>query len=242
MRKAGAKSPDTSNGRSKNQQAYLSVRDMILGLELTPGSRVREDELQARLQVGRTPLREALQRLAYEGLLQIFPRRLIVVAKFGIEDLRQVYEARSALEPAAASLAARHFAHAPDEDADALEGERLVDHRLVDVADFLARNLAFHRFVARLSNNVLLQADIEHILTLNHWLWNLSYNSRGIRQVYPLDHDPIIDAIQRGDASAAEAAMRRDVWTSWEELVPGPLSRRSPRIPSRERVKRDPAN
>ena len=115
MRRAGAKSPDKANGRSKNQQAYLSVRDMILGLELTPGSRVREDELQARLRVGRTPLREALQRLAYEGLLQIFPRRLIVVAKFGIEDLRQVYEARSALEPAAASLAARHFAHASDE-------------------------------------------------------------------------------------------------------------------------------
>ena len=242
MRKAGARSPEEANGRSKNQQAYLSVRDMILGLELTPGSRVREDELQARLRVGRTPLREALQRLAHEGLLQIFPRRLIFVAKFGIEDLRQMYEARSALEPAAASLAARHFAHATDDDADALEGERLVDHRLVDVADFLARNLAFHRFVARLSNNVLLQADIEHILTLNHWLWNLSYKSRGIRQVYPLDHDPIIDAIQRGDAPAAEAAMRRDVWTSCEELVPGLPSRRSPRIPTRERVKRDPAH
>ena len=99
MRRAGAKSPDKANGRSKNQQAYLSVRDMILGLELPPGSRVREDELQARLRIGRTPLREALQRLAYEGLLQIFPRRLIVVAKFGIEDLRHVYEARSALEP-----------------------------------------------------------------------------------------------------------------------------------------------
>jgi GntR family transcriptional regulator, rspAB operon transcriptional repressor len=242
MRRAGARSPEEANGRSKNQQAYLSVRDLILGLELTPGSRVREDELQARLRVGRTPVREALQRLAHEGLLQIFPRRLIVVAKFGIEDLRQVYEARSALEPAAASLAARHFAHATDEDADALEGERLVDHRLVDVADFLARNLVFHRFVARLSNNVLLQADIEHILTLNHWLWNLSYKSRGIRQVYPLDHDPIIDAIQRGDAPAAEAAMRRDVWTSCEELVPGLPSRRSPRIPTRERVKRDPAH
>lgn len=235
MRRAGAKSPDNANGRSKNQRAYLSVRDMILGLELSPGSRVREDELQARLRIGRTPLREALQRLAYEGLLQIFPRRLIVVAKFGIEDLRQVYEARSALEPAAASLAARHFGHATDEDAAALEGERLADHRLVDVADFLARNLAFHRFVARLSNNVLLQADIEHILTLNHWLWNLSYRSRGVRHVYPLDHDPIIDAIQRGDAPAAEAAMRRDVWTSCEELVPGLQSRRSPRIPGRER-------
>ena len=242
MRKAGAKSPDKANGRSKNQEAYHGVRDMILALELAPGSRVREDELQARLRVGRTPLREALQRLAYEGLLQIFPRRLIVVAKFGIEDLRQVYEARSALEPAAASLAARHFPHATDEDAGALEGERLVDHRLVDVADFLARNLAFHRFVARLSNNVLLQADIEHILTLNHWLWNLSYKSRGIRQVYPLDHDPIIDAIQRGDAPAAEAAMRRDVWTSCEELVPGLQPLRGPRIGGRERVKRDPTD
>ena len=208
--------------RSKTQRACSVIKDMILRLELAPGSRVRENEFQARLGIGRTPLREALQRLAHDGYLEIFPRRLIVVAKFGIEDLQQVYEARLALEPAAAALAGRHFADADHVEKVALERKRPVAHRLVNVADFLADNLAFHRLVARLAHNPFLQEDIEHILSLNHWLWNLSYKARGIRQVYPLDHNPIIEAIQRGNAAAAERAMRADVLSSREELLPGP--------------------
>jgi DNA-binding GntR family transcriptional regulator len=221
MQKTRARPSKHAPDRSKTQQAYPVIKDMIHRLELAPGSRVREDELQARLRIGRTPLREALQRLAHDGFLEIFPRRLIVVAKLGIEDLQQVYEARLALEPAAASLAGRHFAHTVHADKVALERKRLVDHRLANVADFLADNLAFHRLVARLSNNPFLREDIEHILTLNHWLWNLSYKARGIRQVYPPDHTPIIEAIQRGDAPAAEQAMRVDVLSSREELLPG---------------------
>jgi DNA-binding GntR family transcriptional regulator len=221
MIKAGVKSSERAGSASKTQQAYLAIKDLVLRLELAPGSRVREDELQARLRIGRTPLREALQRLAHEGLLQIFPRRLIVVAKFGIEDLHHLYEARAALEPAAAALAARHFAHAVSDDRAALEGQRLREPSLVDVPEFLARNLAFHRLVARLSTNAFLQDDIEHILTLKHWLWNVSYAARGIRQVFPSDHNPVIAAIQSGDPIAAEQAMRRDVLSSREELVRG---------------------
>jgi len=221
MRKNSTTSPEQADNRSKTEQAYFGIKDMIFRLALLPGSRVREGELQAQLGIGRTPLREALQRLTYEGLLQIFPRRLIVVAKFGIEDLRQVYEARSALEPPAAALAARRLTQATEADLAALESARLVHHELVDVPEFLARNMVFHRLVARLSHNVFLQEDIEHILTLKHWLWNLSYRARGIRQVYPSDHNPIIDALQRGDATAAEDTMRADCLSSREDLLPG---------------------
>src|SRR6202011_5680379 len=126
MQKTRARPSKHGHGRSKTQQAYPVIKDMILRVELAPGSRVREDELQARLRIGRTPLREALQRLAHDGFLEIFPRRLIVVAKLGIEDLQQVYEARLALEPAAASLAGRHFAHTVHADKVALERKRLV--------------------------------------------------------------------------------------------------------------------
>jgi len=221
MPKATLKLRKKTSVRSKTQQAYIAIKDMILRLDLLPGFRVREDELEVRLRIGRTPLREALQRLSHEGFLQIFPRRLIVVAKFGIEEVRQVHEARSLLEPAAAGLAARHFTHASDADVHALEGHKMNEHSLVNVADFLARNLAFHQSVARLAGNVFLQDDIEHVLTLNHWLWNLSYRARGIRQVYPPDHNPVIEAIRNGDMPAAEEAMRQDVFSSRADLLPG---------------------
>lgn len=221
MLKSGVKLVGSTRSPSKAQQAYIGLKDMIVRLAIRPGDVIREDALMEQMGIGRTPLREALQRLAQERFLQVFPRRLIIVAKFGIEDLRHIYEARLALEPSAASRAAHRVEHATEEDVRALEHARLAGHDLVSVADFLERNLTFHRLVARLSGNPFLQEDIDHILSLNHWMWNFSYEARGIRQVYPTFHDPIVGAIQARDASAAEQAMREDIATSQQELLPG---------------------
>src|SRR5438067_474252 len=95
------------------EQAYEQVKELIVTLALPPGATIREPELQVRLGIGRTPLREALHRLAHDGMVRIYPRRAIVVAKLGVSEIRQVFEMRLALEPAAAALAA-HRATAED--------------------------------------------------------------------------------------------------------------------------------
>src|SRR5690349_12681721 len=91
------------------QQAYLNLKERIVSLALAPGSTIREADLQEQLGVGRTPLRDALQRLAHDGLLRIYPRRAIVVPKLGLAEVRELFEVRMALEPAAAALAAERL-------------------------------------------------------------------------------------------------------------------------------------
>ena len=82
-------------------QAYYRIRDLIVSLELAPGSIVSERELMERLGLGRTPIREALRTLANERLVEIFPRRGVLVAGVNAGDLAGLSEVRRLLEPGA---------------------------------------------------------------------------------------------------------------------------------------------
>jgi DNA-binding GntR family transcriptional regulator len=91
--------------RSKSTTAYLEIRRMIVRIELAPGAVIREDELQDRLRLGRTPIREALQRLVRDQFVTVMPRRGMYVSTVNIEELPMLYDTRLLLEPYAVRLA-----------------------------------------------------------------------------------------------------------------------------------------
>ena len=90
---------------SLSEQAYRLIRRMIVRLELAPAAVIREDELQLKLGIGRTPIREALQRLARDQFLVVIPRRGMIVSSIDVSELSMLYETRAILEPYAARLA-----------------------------------------------------------------------------------------------------------------------------------------
>ena len=79
--------PDPGAARSLSDEAYYRIRDLIVSLELAPGSIVSERELMERLGLGRTPIREALRTLAQERLVDVYPRRGIFVSSVNARDL-----------------------------------------------------------------------------------------------------------------------------------------------------------
>ena len=89
-----------------SEQAYTDLRDRIVRLEFAPGDVLREDALRERLGLGRTPIREALQRLAREHFITVIPRRGMFVSGIDVSELSLLFETRSVLEPYAARLAA----------------------------------------------------------------------------------------------------------------------------------------
>ena len=105
-------SPRTGEAASFADRAYYAIRELIVTLELPPGAVVREPELTERLGIGRTPVREALRRLAQERLVEVFPRRGMFVTKVDVRDLARLCEVRVALEPEAARLAAERATQA----------------------------------------------------------------------------------------------------------------------------------
>ena len=90
-----------------SDKAYQLIRHKIITLELPPLSPIDEQALMEDLQLGRTPIREALQRLAAEGLVLLAPRRGMFVADIGITDLQKIFELRMMLEGFCARLAAQ---------------------------------------------------------------------------------------------------------------------------------------
>ena len=90
-----------------SDKAYQLIRHKIITLELPPLSAIDEQALMEDLQLGRTPIREALQRLAAEGLVISAPRRGMFVADIGITDLQKIFEMRMVLEGFCARLAAQ---------------------------------------------------------------------------------------------------------------------------------------
>src|ERR1044072_1469456 len=105
--------PEAADARSLSDQAYYRIREMIVTLELPPGSLLSERELMERLRLGRTPVREALRALARERLVEVYPRRGMFVSSVDVRDLAGLSEVRSTLEPRAARLAAER---APEAD------------------------------------------------------------------------------------------------------------------------------
>jgi DNA-binding GntR family transcriptional regulator len=90
---------------SLSEQAYQAIREMIVTLRLAPGEVVRDDELQLSLGLGRTPIREALQRLVRDQFVTIVPRRGMYVSSIDVSELSTLYETRAILEPYAMRLA-----------------------------------------------------------------------------------------------------------------------------------------
>jgi DNA-binding GntR family transcriptional regulator len=203
--------PDPGATRSLSDEAYYRIRDLIVSLELAPGSIVSERELMERLGLGRTPVREALRTLAQERLVDVYPRRGIFVSSVNARDLASLSEVRALLETHAAALAAeratpeeRDEIQALIDDLDATAGER-DERRLIDL------DQRIHRHVYRCTHNAHLEETLNryYVLTLRIWFLALDRVARLDDAVQ--EHRELLEAIRDGDASAAGLAMRRHV-------------------------------
>jgi len=202
-------------------EAYTKIRDMIVTLRLPPGTTVKEGALQRELGIGRTPIREALGRLAQEGMVHIFPRRAIVVAKLGVPEVRQIFEMRLVLEAASARFAAERVSDEELRDLRRLAAELEESRQQIDPRGFLVADQALHRRIARDAQNTYLAACLDHILTLNLWLWHSYFAGRGAHGADLFSHAPIIAAVAAHDGEASAAAMREHILASKEHLLSG---------------------
>lgn len=194
-----------------SRQAYQLIREKIVTLRLAPGEPINEGALMEELQIGRTPIREALQRLACEGLVVLRPRRGGVVASLSILDLQQLFELRRVLEGFAASLAAER---ATESDVAAMEATLAAldgagpNH---DTQTFIEIDRAFHRAMARSAHNKYLEYTLGRLYNLNLRLWYLAMDQIGPMREAVEEHRRVLEAIVRRDGQQADAAIREHI-------------------------------
>lgn len=199
--------------RSTQKDAYSLILDAIDVGIYKPGDRLVESELADRFGVSRTPIREALQRLETQSLLERDGRSLIV-ASLGHNQLAELYVVRGELEGLAARLAARH---ATQEEIRVLGELVEADKSLLGDPNALSRaNRRFHKQVHLASHNRYLvqQLDLVHRSMALLATTSLAREGRGEEALK--EHAAIIKAIAARDEKAAEDALRRHISVAFE--------------------------
>ncbi|MEN9822377.1 MAG: hypothetical protein RLZ04_803 [Actinomycetota bacterium] len=194
---------------SLSERAYHEIRRMIVRLELAPGDVIREDDLQGRLGLGRTPIREALQRLVRDQFVIVIPRRGMFVSGVDVSDLGLLYETRSILEPYAMRLAAaRGTTDHWNRMAAALAGVR------VDSSpdELLAVDRACRELVWEAADNRFLTETLDMLYTHSDRLWNMYLGDVADLRTMIEEHREILAALRATDGDRAgeliEAHMR----------------------------------
>ena len=204
MRKPLAKSSSSLTDR-----AYRSLEEMIVTLKLEPGSVLSETALAEKLGIGRTPIREALQRLAREGLITILPRKGILVTEINPAKQLQLLEVRRALERLLARGAA--LRSSDEERAAFLEIAKGMETAARDNDDlmFLRHDDAFNKLMSKAARNEYAYRAMELLHSLSRRFWYTHYKDSADLPLCARLHAEQARHIALGDADrAAEASDR----------------------------------
>ncbi len=198
-------SAETNGGKTRlTEQAYRKIEEQIVMLKLAPGSAVSEAELSQALGIGRTPIREALQRLAREHLVNIVPHRGVMVSDVNVGEQLKVIELRRELERLVARLAALRAT--PDQRAQLkVMAKRMLETTAAgDDQGFLALDNEYNKLVANATRNQFARAAINSIHALSRRFW---FHHRIGDMVYVAQlHANIANAIAEGSAQDAATA------------------------------------
>ncbi|MCB0036579.1 MAG: GntR family transcriptional regulator [Anaerolineales bacterium] len=202
---------------SLSQQAYHKIRHKIITLELVPGAVIDEASLRSELGFGRTPIREALQRLALEKLVTIVPRRGMFVTEIGITDLQRLFEMRLVLETLATRLAVQrgtavHWDQMEQILTDIPEIEELTNEQLIYVDE------QCHKIIYEATGNLFLQDTLKMIFALSLRLWYFSLSEIGDMTAAVNEHWQIMEAFRDGDVDDATALMTKHIQKFQDEI------------------------
>ena len=208
-----AKAPTLHHG------VLSSLRDLIVHNELAPGTRLTESVLCERLNVSRTPLREALKVLSHQGLVEILPNRGARVVKLTQEDVRHLFEVIGALESLAGRLACEHLTDAELCEIKAIHYQMQANYIRRDLPGYFRLNQAIHKRIVDAAQNPVLAATHEN---LNIRLLRARYLASQMDQdrwaAAMREHELIIDALRRRSADETADLLNQHLRHKYEAI------------------------
>ena len=200
---------DRRSGASLTDRAYHALEEMIVTLKLEPGAVLSESVLAAELGIGRTPIREALQRLTREGLVTILPRKGILVTEINPAKQLQLLEVRRELERLIARGAARHrSAEEKPLFGEIAEGMERAARDNDDIT-FMRHDNAFNSLVAKAARNEYASRAMGLLNGLSRRFWYVHYKESADLPLCARLHAELARKIAEGDGEGAARACDR---------------------------------
>jgi DNA-binding GntR family transcriptional regulator len=199
--------------------AYEIIKHQIMTCAFAPGEYVNEAGLCSRLKLGRTPVNQALHRLMLEGLVEIMPRKGVIVKPVSIDEIMQIIEVRQINEPYCARLVAERAT-----DADVAELADILKKadqwtRAHNIEKMMLSDQAFHNVLARIAGNAILSGILRRLHDRSLRFWFISLKAPGHHQNVHSEHEAILSAIRAHDSTRAESAMRAHIKSFGANLV-----------------------
>ena len=208
-RRRGPAAPDPADTTPLADRAWRALEEEIVTLKIAPGSVVSEAGLSAQLGLGRTPVREALQRLASEGLVQILPRRGIIVTEIDVAAQLRLLEVRREIERLLARSAAQRGTPEQHRRFSAVADEMETAAKRQDDVAFMRLDRAFNLLLLEAAANEFATAAMKVMNGLARRFWFVHYRLVADMPLAARLHAGVARAIARADAKAAAAASDR---------------------------------
>lgn len=203
--------------KTKKEFVVELLRDAILSGELEPGERLLQDELARQLDVSPTPVREALQQLQAEGILDHSPHKGVRVAGAKLEDVAEVYLIRSVLERLAIEQAVPHIKQSDIEQLHELQSKIEKHRERGELKELRRLNYELHMYIYRAAGMAELLSIIRNLWTKFPWDTLHVLPGRATESVE--EHRRIIEAIEAGDAERAGQRVKEHIERGAEALT-----------------------
>jgi DNA-binding GntR family transcriptional regulator len=204
---------------SSVDRIYDQVKLMVINYEFHPGKQLNEVELSERLGVSRTPLREVLNRLVAERLLEFIPRHGFSCPQLEPTTIYELYEVRSGIESATASLAAQRASDAEIQELITFWNSVCENPATPSSLELVKLDEEFHLRLATLSQNSELQRILQNVNDRLHYVRQIFMESSERRAGTYTQHQTILQALQKRDAETCAHLMRSHISDRLEQLV-----------------------
>ena len=188
--------------------AYEKIKHEIISLKVKPGEYLNEVQLSTRLRIGRTPVHQALDRLMIEGMVEIMPRKGVIVKPVSLHEVMQLIEVRLLNETYCARLAAER---ASEQEIDTFTRILASSHnaaRTMDIERMMLLDREFHLLIAQTARNDILGNLLGKLHDRSLRFWFISLTKRDHHRNVQDEHMTIFKAIRSHDSDAAANAMR----------------------------------
>jgi DNA-binding GntR family transcriptional regulator len=212
--------PEQAGGRREllADRAYVELRDRIVTLRIAPGEPIDEDLLGQELEMGRTPVREAIKRLALENLVTVFPRRGTFASEINITDLNHISDVRMVLEGHAAARAAERITDSQRAELQELLDELGRSQGSDDLEALMALDARVHRFIYRCTGNPYLEATLTRYFNLSLRIWHLVIDRLPHLFTRVHEHEYVLHAVADGAPDRAKRMLSRHIATFEREI------------------------
>jgi DNA-binding GntR family transcriptional regulator len=194
----------------QRHQAYEKIKEAIVTLRLEMGKALNEQELCNQFDLGRTPVREALQLLESEGLVVIIPRKGVYVSYVSLDDFQKIYEARIMLETYCISEAVKKISDSEILRLKSLLHDALPLVEVMDIDGLLKVDREIHMGIVKSLENRYIEQIASQVYNLVTRTWFLSFKTRtkGELRHSLMAHEQILDKLATRDANEAQKANR----------------------------------